>query len=82
MPYYLTGVEHESRSALYGQVAVPVINLWDSPERKKVKGHAKHGARVQILETKQGSDGRTYHRVRAGLLAHGWVSAPFVQKGE
>jgi hypothetical protein len=76
---YLDGVERDPLSDLFQMVAVPKINLWDSPDREKVVSQHAHGTPVLILDEAENSDGRLFLKVRPVYsLRPGWVPEQFI----
>jgi hypothetical protein len=77
----LSGVERTPGSPAYGDVVVPLINLWNAPSRTKVIGQGFHGDEVEVLDLTQGKDKRAYYLVRVQRTGDtGWLPAPFLHE--
>lgn len=60
----LTGVEQYEDSPAFGQVVVERVNLWDSPERRRVMASARQGQPIKVMGARY-YNGRWYYLVEA-----------------
>lgn len=70
---YLDGRDPNAQPPL----TVGTIQLWDSPDRKRVVARLQHGTKVRILEKAWRRDDRWYYRVRR-VFRRGWVPGVFL----